>query len=81
MGATVLNSPRAIEMSVYVVRAFVQLREALAARKELAKRLDDVERRVGTHDRALAEIVQTIRQLMRPPETPPKRGIGFVRGD
>jgi hypothetical protein len=81
MAATVLNSPPAIEMSVYVVRAFVKLRETLAAHKELAKRLDDVERRVGTHDRALAEIVRTIRQLMAPSEAPPKRGIGFVRGD
>ncbi|TCS74099.1 ORF6N domain-containing protein [Sulfuritortus calidifontis] len=81
MAATVLNSPRAVEMSVYVVRAFVQLREMLAGNKELAKRLDELERRVEaklqTHDQAIAGLIQTIRELMKPPQTK-KRPIGFV---
>jgi len=80
MAATVLNSPRAIEVSVFVVRAFLQMREALAANRELAKRLDELERRVGTHDRAIGEILAAIRQLAAPPEPSPRRGIGFVQG-
>jgi hypothetical protein len=83
MAATVLRSARAIEVSIFVVRAFVQLRESLAERKELGKRLDElevrVERRLGAHDRAISEILEAIRQLMAPPGVTVKRPIGFVR--
>jgi len=79
--ANVLNSPRAIEMGIYVVRAFVQLRDLLASNKELAQQLKALETRVmrklDTHDQAITEIIKTIRQLMNPPE-PKKRSIGFV---
>ncbi len=79
--ANVLNSSRAIEMGIYVVRAFVQLRDLLASNKELAKRVDELEKRIlrklDTHDQAITEIIKTIRQLMNPPE-PKKRPIGFV---
>src|SRR5882762_5305638 len=72
MAATILNSPRAIEVSVYVVRAFVQLRDLLAGNKELARRLRELERRVerklAGHDKAIAEFLDAIRQLMNPPE-------------
>jgi len=78
MAATVLNSPRAIKVSVFVVRAFVQLREARATGKVLGKRLDELERRVGTHDRAIGEIIAAIRQLNAPPEPPKRRRIGFL---
>ena len=81
MAATILNTPRAIEVSVYVVRAFVQLREVLATHKQLAERLDaleaKIERKLATHDRALADIINAIRELMAPPD-PKKRPIGFV---
>ena len=81
MAAGVLNSARAIEMSIYVVRAFVQLRGLMASTKELAKRLDDLEARVArkltTHDRAITDILRAMRELMNPPE-PKKRPIGFV---
>jgi hypothetical protein len=81
MAATVLNSPRATEVSVYVVRAFIQLRDLLAGNKELARRFADLqqrlERRLDTHDQAIAGILDAIRQLMNPPQ-PPKRPIGFV---
>jgi hypothetical protein len=81
MAATVLNSPRAVEVSVYVVRAFVQLRELLAGNKELARRLDELEqrleRKLSSHDEALAGILDAIRRLMRPPTTT-KAPIGFV---
>ena len=75
--ANVLNSPRAIEMSVYVVRAFVHLREALATHKELAKKLEQLERKLNTHDQAIAGILEAIRSLMTPPLST-KRPIGFV---
>jgi ATP-dependent Clp protease ATP-binding subunit ClpA len=79
--ANVLNSPRAAEMGIYVVRAFVQLRDLLASNKELAQRFVDLERRLqrklATHDQAIAGILDAIRQLMNPPQ-PPKRPIGFV---
>lgn len=77
MAATVLNSPRAVEMSVFVVRAFVQLREMLSTHKELAAKLDALERKVGSHDQAIAGLIDAIRQLMTPPEEK-KRGIGFL---
>jgi hypothetical protein len=70
MAATILNSPRAVEMSIYVVRAFVQLREMLASNKALAKRLAELEthmrRQFGTYDAALAGIFNTLRKLTRP---------------
>ena len=85
MAAMVLNSPRATEVSVYVVRAFVELRDTLVAHKELAKRLDELEsrleRKLTTHDQAIASILDAIRQLMAPPEPAKKRRIGFVQSD
>jgi hypothetical protein len=72
MAATILNSPQAVEMSVYVVRAFVKLRELLASHKELATRLDELDARItqkfGTYDQAIAGLFETIRQLMHPPQ-------------
>jgi hypothetical protein len=81
MAATILNSPRAIEVSVYVVRAFVRLRELLASDKELARRLDQLEKKLGSHDQAIAGLVNTIRSLLTPPEPARKRRIGFVQND
>ena len=75
--ANVLNSARAVEMSVHVVRAFVRLRELIASNRELAARLDQLEKKLGTHDQAIARIMQAIRQLMTPPESK-KRPIEFV---
>jgi ssDNA-binding Zn-finger/Zn-ribbon topoisomerase 1 len=81
MAATVLNSPGAVEMSVFVVRAFVQFRTALLSTRELAKRLDALERHVATkltvHDRALTNLLQAIRSLTESPATK-KRPIGFT---
>jgi hypothetical protein len=79
MAATVLNSPKAIEMSIYVVRAFIRLREMLSSHKELAlaDKLEALERKVGSHDQAIAGLINAIRQLTAPPEEK-KRGIGFL---
>jgi hypothetical protein len=78
MAAAVLNSPRATEVSVHVVRAFVQMRNAFATHRELGNRLDELERKVGTHDRAIGQILEAIRQLTQPPETSRRRRIGFL---
>jgi len=83
MAATVLNSRRAVEVSIYVVRAFVQLRESLIEHKALDQRLDEleskIEHRLGAHDRTISDILDAIRQLMAPPQAPARRSIGFVR--
>ena len=81
MAATILNSSRAVEMSVYVVRAFVHLREVLSSNRELARRFAQLETRLDKkltdHDRAIGAILSAIHELMHP--TPPKRRpIGFT---
>ncbi len=79
--ANILNSPQAIEVGVYVVRAFVRLRQLLASNKELAQRLDELEQRIDrkleSHDQAIAGLINTLRQMMVPPEVK-KRPIGFI---
>ena len=75
MAANLLNTPRAVEVSLYVVRAFVQLREALVTHKDLARRLDQLEAKTDARFKAVFE---AIRQLMAPPPEPKKRPIGFV---
>ncbi len=77
MAATILNSPRAVEMSLYVVRAFVRLRELLASNTALARKLDELERKYKHHDEAITAILSAIRQLTNPPQ-PKRRGIGFT---
>lgn len=87
--ANVLASPQAIEMGVYVVRAFVRLREMIVTHKELVQRLDELEQTTAAlslrHDTfahntrvQLQQVFEAIRELMGPPETPKKRPIGFV---
>jgi hypothetical protein len=76
MLANVLNSPRAVQMSIFVVRAFLRLREWVVGQAELAARLAELERRVGAHDHELKAIIQTIRGMLEPP-APPKKQIGF----
>ena len=78
MAAAVLNSARAIEVSVYVVRAFVELRGALGNQKELARRVDALEQQFDTHDCAITQILDAIRRLTQPPESATRRRIGFL---
>lgn len=88
MAATVLNSPRTVEVSIYVVRAFVRLREALSSNQELAAKRDALEQKTellslqhktfaGSTRAQLKQVFEAIRQLMTPPD-PPRRPIGFV---
>jgi hypothetical protein len=78
MAATILNSPRAVEISVFVVRAFVKLRHFVLSYKDLAAKVLELERKVGAHDDSIRQLVSAIRQLMSPPAPPAKkRRIGF----
>ena len=78
MAATVLNSARAAEMSVFVVRAFVRLREMAGNHAELSARLGALERKVAGHDQGIREMFKAIRTLIQPPAKP-RRQIGFGR--
>jgi hypothetical protein len=77
MAASVLNSPRAVSLSVYVVRAFVRLRQELIARIDMEKRLAEIEKTLLGHDSALRDLYQKIRPLLLPPSDPPRLRIGF----
>jgi ORF6N domain len=77
MAATVLNSKQAVEMSVFVVRAFVRLREMLAANRELAARIEELEEHLETHDGAIQEIFHVIKKLMNLPSRRRSK-IGFA---
>jgi hypothetical protein len=77
MAANVLNSRQAIEMSVFVVRAFIKKREQLLNHAELEKRLAEIEKVLLSHDGALRDLYQKIRPLLLPLPEPPRRQIGF----
>ena len=77
MAANILNSPRAVTMSVYVIRAFVKMREDLAANAAILKRLAEIDKTLLLHNGALREIYQKLRPLLEPPPPPPKPEIGF----
>ncbi len=76
MAATVLNSKRAIQMSVFVVRAFVRLREMLSANRQLAGKIVELESRLNTNDSVLVELLRAIKDLMEPKAVSSGR-IGF----
>jgi hypothetical protein len=78
MAASVLNTPTAVAASLQVVRAFVRLRELLVNHAELARKLEDLERKYGEHDKKLVVVFEAIRQLMAPAPPVKKRRIGFV---
>ena len=77
MAANILNSPRAVTMSVYVIRAFVKTREDHAANAFILKRLAEIDKSLLLHDTALRDIYQKLRPLLEPPPAPPKPEIGF----
>jgi hypothetical protein len=77
MAATVLNSPEAVAMSVFVVRAFMQMREHLAANAAILKRLAEIDKTLLEHDSALRTIWTKLQPLLAPPPAPPRRRLGF----
>jgi len=77
MLSSVLRSPRAVQVNIAVMRAFVRLRETLSLHKELAHKLTELERRIESHDASIQTLFEAIRQLMAPPTPPHKKPIGF----
>ncbi len=77
LAANVLNSPQAVAMSVYIVRAFIQQREVLAANDAILRRLTEIDKTLMLHDKALRDIYQKLLPLLQPPPDPPKPQIGF----
>lgn len=77
MAANVLRSERAAKTSIYVIRAFVRLREEAAADEVLLKRLAEIDTTLLAHDNALRDIYHKLLPLLVPPPDPPKRKIGF----
>ena len=76
MLSSVLSSPRAVQVNIGIMRAFVRLRTTLSLHKELAHKLADLERKIVNHDESIQTLFEAIRQLMTPPEAP-KKEIGF----
>ncbi len=81
MAATILNSSEAIAMSVFVVRAFMQMREQLAANAAILKRLAEIDKTLLEHDSALRTIWERLQPLLEPPPEAPRRRIGFKTDD
>jgi uncharacterized protein YydD (DUF2326 family) len=77
MAASILSSERAIAMSVYVIRAFIELRDRLSANAAILKRLAEIEHELLIHDSALQDIYEKLQPLLAPPPEPPRRRIGF----
>ncbi len=77
MAANVLRSERAVQMSVFVVRAFVRLREQVAANTAILKRLAEIDKSLLEHDAALRDLYQKLLPLLQPRDDPPTRAIGF----
>jgi hypothetical protein len=77
MAANVLNSAQSVAMSVYIIRAFVQQRDVIAANETILKRLAEIDKTLLVHDKALRDIYQKLLPLLQPPPDPPKPKIGF----
>lgn len=77
MASMVLNSPRATELSIYVVQAFVELRSMLATNRELSQKLHALERKVSKHDDSIGELIEAVQRLLSTPEVH-HRPIGFI---
>jgi len=81
MAASVLNSKRAVETSVFVIRAFVRLREMISSHKTLAKKLEELEKRLEGHDASITGVVKAIQYLMQPDGPLKKKKIGFIQDE
>jgi hypothetical protein len=77
MAASILNSARAVEISLFIVRAFVALRSVISEHKELARKITQLERKLADHDDQIIAIIQAIKELSGPQPVPKKRRIGF----
>ena len=81
MASTVLRSDQAIQMSIYIVRAFVRMREAMSANEVILRRLAEIDKTLLVHDEGLRDLNQKLLPLLEPGLEPKKRKIGFGNGD
>ena len=77
MLSSVLNSKRAVQMNIAIMRVFVKLKEMTSTHKELVYKLEELERKIEKHDEEICSLFEAIRRLMEPPPSKPKRTIGF----
>ena len=77
MAASVLNSQRAVEVSIYIVRAFVKIRRMISENKELSRRIVQIERHLADHDEQIIELIKAIKQFLKPDPPPKKMRIGY----
>ena len=77
MASNVLNSPAAVKMSVFIIRAFVKQRETLAINQNILRRLAEMDKKLLLHDTALSDIYKKLRPLLQPPAIKPRRIVGF----
>ncbi len=77
MAAGVLNTGRAIEISVFIVRAFVKVRQMVAGHKDLQRKISQIERHIADHDEQIIELINLIKQFLKPESLPKKRKIGY----
>ena len=81
MAANVLNSSRAVQMSIFIVRAFLRMREELATSAVVLKRLAEIDKKLIMHDVVLRDVYRKLQPLLAPPPEPPRRRIGFHPGN
>ena len=81
MAANILRSERAVQISVFVIRAFVRMREQVAANTAILKRLAEIDQSLLEHDTALRDVYRKLLPLLEPPPDPPSRRIGFIKDD
>jgi ABC-type uncharacterized transport system fused permease/ATPase subunit len=81
MAANILRSGHAVQMSIYVIRAFVRLREQIAANQAILRRLAEIDKTLLQHDASLRDIYHKLLPLLQPAPESPKRRIGFTSGD
>ena len=81
MAANILRSKRAIQMSVFIIRAFVKMREEIAANSSILKRLAEIDKTLLVHDLGLRDLYRKLLPLLEPPPDPPKSKIGFHPGN
>ena len=81
MAASILRSAHAVQIRVFVIRAFVRMREQIAANTAILKRLAEIDNSLLAHDTALRDIYQKLLPLLQPAPDPPKRRIGFITDD
>jgi len=77
MAAGVINTEKAIEVSIFIVRAFIKLREMINTHQMLKKKIIEIEARLSGHDEQLTQMVQLLKQMLDPKPPPTKRRIGF----